>query len=1252
MKTFLLIISLVALTVSTVRAQTYTVKNTNSSGPDSLVEAIAQANAKNVNVIEILSELGTISLTEQMFVNANVTINGNGNTIDMGNNDRAFFIAGGVVNISNLTIQNGNATGGSAQDGGGGGAGLGGAIFVGSGSYATGNGSAAVAVGVVPTVTLTNMTFVNNQATGGTASAGPSGYGGGGGMGGAGADGYNGTIYSGGGGGGGFGNAASGGVSNTGGSGDGATGAFYWGTAMSSLSAGDGGWDLGGSTGGYGGANGGGGGGADAGTIGSGGGGGGVGGGDGIQGSGANGGFGGGGGASAGADGGSSGNGGFGGGGGGGGGGNGGFGGGGGTGGSGGFGGGNGGGSSGGGGMGAGGAVFVMAGATLNIVDSGFSQNAVNGGSGAVGGSAVGADLFLGANTTITVSEGNTQTMTDLGGGGNTNDNNIQNHTTDSNTQGGLAKAGAGTLVLNGTGNFYTGATVVNQGTLTLGPGATEIGTAAVVVGQNDGDVATLAFGSGAGLWLAGFAGTSGSDVAVVLGQQSGSTGTLQIGGGTGTNGAALGMRQITGGDGTAAVVFQQAANVDGSSTDYPFYTTLTGSLAVHQEGPGTTSLAPLYGPNTYTGGTFISGGSLNVGASGALPTDGSVTLSGGTLDNTGTNITLGDVLLQNGLIVGTGEITAASFTTESGVISSVLTGSGGLTQSGSGVTTLYAQNTYTGGTVVSAGTLRYGAADALPVAGAVTISGGALDLAGIDGQVGAVLLDGGSIINSSGPATLTASSYTTSSGTISAVLAGSGGLTQSGPGTTTVESVNTYAGPTTVTDGVLELGVASALPVSGRFAGDVVLSGGVLRLVAANGLASNTNLTLQGGTLDLNGYDNTPGLPDIMVMMDSGAIVDSQHSSAAIGVWELAALEGEISARMVIANTFIQNGPGTLLVSAPVTTANSYYAGTWIRGGTLAYGIDDALPTGAAVTVEAGATLDIAGHQATTYNAYLTSGQIVDSAGGGGLTVTTNMATQSGTISAVLTGSGGLVQDEVNNLVSSSVTTLTADNEYTGATVVNWGTLVQQGGSRTSGYTVNNGGTLNLAVSGATAAPSVVNTGGTLIISGNGNTVTADIAGGLMQVTGSGMKGSVVLAGDGQLALGASVALSSMSWEQGGTVILTLGGGAAVTTDTFSLMAGGAGGNIFAFTLAAGVQAGDTITLVTFDSMSGFTVEDFGFISTAGVDGSFELTAHTLNFTVAAVPEPSASVLLAIAGGLGLLWRISRRVKGAALAG
>lgn len=427
---------------------------------------------------------GNISANTQMIVNADVIIDGAGFSIDMNNADRAFFIAGGNVAINNLTIQNGNATGGDAV-GGGGGAGLGGAIFVGSGTYNGGfdpmTGTNPVFTGVsVPNVTLAGVSFVNNAAVGGSSGTDATSTSGGG-MGGAG-------VVSGGesgGGGGGFGVGANGGAESQ----AGGAGAFV-NIAGTNTSGGAGG-NGGDTDGGAGGANGGGGGGGGEtsffGQPGSGGGGG-LGGARGFfanndpPNNGGNGGFGGGGGQAAGSYG-SGGNGGFGGGGGsayssGSSGGNGGFGGGGGSGfgaaGLGGFGaadatspGSTGNDSNGGGGLGAGGAIFVMAGALLTVDGGSFSGNSVVAGTGGEGnnGSAYGVDLFLGANVTFNVSSN--LTVNSLGGAGNLADPNVANHANDPNAQGGIIKTGAGNLTLAGT-NYYTGATTVSAGRLTV----------------------------------------------------------------------------------------------------------------------------------------------------------------------------------------------------------------------------------------------------------------------------------------------------------------------------------------------------------------------------------------------------------------------------------------------------------------------------------------------------------------------------------------------------------------------------------------------------------------------------------------------------------------------------------------------------------------------------------------------------------------------------------------------------------------
>ena len=388
-------------------------------------------------------------------------------TLDGGHSQRGLFVYAGNVTVENLTIQNMSAVGGAGGGGdtgsglgGGGGAGLGGGLFVTGSSDGVGGAN----------VTLDNVSFINDAATGGAGGGGGAervGGGGGGGLGGAGGIGSS----TGGGGGGGIGGQA---------------GGAFTGNAGRGIIPGEpgGGTDSKpvGSRG-YGGLSGGGGGGSTGG-----GGGGGVGGGNGAsvpsyEASGGNGGFGGGGGGvvsgpsyrpdleAAG------GGGGFGGGGGGGAGGPGGFGGGGGgggasvtggPGGAGGFGAGAGAASGGGGGgLGAGGDIFVQQGGSLTIEGGSLTAGTVTAGLGAGdagNGSAYGGGIFIQGDQSITFAPPADQTLT------------INDVIADQSGSGGAAtNGGAGSVVVDGAGtvaldatNTFTGGITLEQGTLDL----------------------------------------------------------------------------------------------------------------------------------------------------------------------------------------------------------------------------------------------------------------------------------------------------------------------------------------------------------------------------------------------------------------------------------------------------------------------------------------------------------------------------------------------------------------------------------------------------------------------------------------------------------------------------------------------------------------------------------------------------------------------------------------------------------------
>jgi outer membrane autotransporter protein len=642
-----------------------------------LRDAIFAANAGGDTAINLTAD---ITLTRSLpMISADLTITGNGHTIDANDAGRVFFVESGTVHVADVRIENARAQGGNGGaaesnggTGGGGGLGAGAAVFVNQGAHVTLTrvtvGDAAAAGGAGGEGAFTGQAGDGGGGGGGLGGDGGNGTGVGGGGGGyEGAGGRGGGSWGGGGGGGEFGAGGRGGVSlgPAGGGGGGATidggDAGYVPPSQGIPGAGGGleGGDGGGpwSAGEDGAPRGGGGGGtaAPGGAGGIGGGGGGTG-GDPSAIGGAGGDFGGGGGTGMGGL--AGGAGGFGGGGGGAGsddpdgdpiGGAGGFGGGGGGGeraGAGGAFGGRGGegyAADGGGGAALGGAVFVRDGGSLTIVDGGFDGTyTVTGGTtggtgGAMPGQAQGTTFFLhGAGTTgFEVSAGRTQTIAGADAIAGT---------------GGLTKSGAGTLVIPDANPNYVGTTTVTGGTLAVGSDA--------------------ALGSGA---VTLDAGALRTDAALALGNAV----TLGAGGGA----------------------------VDTNGHDATLAGTITGAGGLTKHGAGVLTVT---GANTYTGGTTVTEGTLAIGTGAALGS-GSVTLDGAALR------TDAALVLGNALTLGAGGGTVDT-NGHDATLAGTIAGAGGLTKRGAGALTLTGANTYSGTTTIEAGTLIVDGSLASPV--------------------------------------------------------------------------------------------------------------------------------------------------------------------------------------------------------------------------------------------------------------------------------------------------------------------------------------------------------------------------------------------------------------------------------------------------------------------------------------------------------------------------------------------------------
>jgi autotransporter-associated beta strand protein len=401
---------------------------------------------------------------------------------------------------------------------------------------------------------------------------------------------------------------------------------------------------------------------------------------------------------------------------------------------------------------------------------------------------------------------------------------------------GALSVAGAGTLVLTGA-NTYTGGTTINAGTLQLGNGS----TTGSIIGNvtNNG---TLIFDRSDALTFAGTIAGNGavvkksSDTLIFTGNNTytGDTtinaGTLEIGNG-GTSGSITGN---VANNGTLTFDRSDATTFAGA---------ISGAGSVTQRGTGTLIVT---GANNYAGGTTISAGTLQIGNGG---TTGSIN---GNIDNNG-------ALVFN-------RSDAVNF---SGTIS----GSGSLTQQGTGTLIVTSANTYAGRTLINGGALALSGAGSIASSSNVT-DNGTLDISATASGASIASLDGSGTVNL-GSRTLT---LATASGSFSGVINGSGGLSLQS-GSETLTGANTFIGTTTInSDSALTLGnggsLASDVVNNGTLAfepsgtstfadsisgnGVVLQNGSGILILDGNSASFKGNTSVQSGTLEV-GDASTP---------------------------------------------------------------------------------------------------------------------------------------------------------------------------------------------------------------------------------------------------------------------------------------------------------------------------------------------------------------------------------------------------------
>jgi fibronectin-binding autotransporter adhesin len=543
---------------------------------------------------------------------------------------------------------------------------------------------------------------------------------------------------------------------------------------------------------------------------------------------------------------------------------------------------------------------------------------------------------------------------------------------------------------------------------------------------------------------------------------------------------------------GTISLTGANTIQVDGDSGTLSGTISGTGSLTKTGANPLILTAA-----NSYSGTTTISTGTLKLGIANAVPSGSDVTVTG-TLDMRGYSDAIG-ALAGAGTVnnsTGSGTYTLdVGGSNNSGTFSGVLENTSGtiaLTKSGTGTQTLSGTNTYNGATTVSAGTLQLGSTAALGSTPSVSVtSGAALDL---DGQNyatsipltinGTGISNGGALLNSSGTAAtwaggITVASASSEGGSGNVTLSGAvttSALTKVGSGTLTFSGTTDNNGLSLVANaGTVILAKTSSSTVHSIGGNGLTVGGATVRLGGSGGDQIYDGplavVVVNSGTLDLYGNSET-----ITSLAGTGGVVDNTSGG---GTYTLTAGGGNASTTYsgTIKNTsgslaLTKSGTGTMTLSG----ASTYKGATSVSAGTLQLGIANALPSGSAVTVSSGATLDLKGYS-DLVGSLAGAGTVDDVSGGGTSTLSAGNDNTSTTFSGIIQNTSGTV---ALTKTGTGTLTLSGTNTFSGATTVNGGTLLVNGTDANSAVTVNTGAILGGTgtVAGVTVTSGVVQPG------------------------------------------------------------------------------------------------------------------------------------------------------------------------------
>ncbi len=365
-------------------------------------------------------------------------------------------------------------------------------------------------------------------------------------------------------------------------------------------------------------------------------------------------------------------------------------------------------------------------------------------------------------------------------------------------------------------------------------------------------------------------------------------------------------------------------------STVSPYSVTFSNTIAYSLSGAGAvagtasltknnTGTVTIFSANTYSGGTAINAGVVDVQNNAALGTGAaSVAATGAALQVDGSGLNISNALTLNGTGISnagalhnlannntwSGPISlggnarinsdAGTLTLSSGAAinsasalnfggngnvslsSAIQTGANTLTKDGNGTLTLNANGTYSGGTFLDAGVLSMASANALGTSGTIDIAGNStLQWNGITTDLSARMK-----LEDGVTATLdTVANNVTLGAALQVGTVGSGALVKLGTGGLTLGGLNTYSGGTTINGGYIAITNDANLGAAG---GPLTLANGSTLKISTANITTTRTITLGSGggiihptqnkTLTLNGQ--VTGAGGLTVIWDANSVV------------------------------------------------------------------------------------------------------------------------------------------------------------------------------------------------------------------------------------------------------------------------------------------------------------------------------------------------------------------------------------------